>query len=166
MAFRNWLLRILDLWVILGAIGFGTALLTGTLLLLWVTRSVPVQAELPTPVVTVISPPTVTYPPPTPTPGAASSPTPGDLPLPPSAEDISVGAFVQITDTGGDGLRLRVEPGLESQVRFLGLEAEVFQVRDGPSQVDGHTWWHLVAPFDETRNGWAVANYLAVVQNP
>jgi hypothetical protein len=51
-------------------------------------------------------------------------------------------------------------------VRFLGLEAEVFQVSDGPRQVDGYTWWFLVAPYDASVQGWAVANYLAVVQNP
>jgi hypothetical protein len=62
---------------------------------------------------------------------------------------------------------LRVEPGLDSQVRLLGLETEVFQVTDGPQEVDGFTWWYLVAPFDETRNGWAVSNYLAATtQNP
>jgi hypothetical protein len=49
---------------------------------------------------------------------------------------------------------------------MLGVEAEVFQVRDGPRDVDGYVWWFLVAPTDETRGGWAVSNYLAVVQNP
>ena len=73
---------------------------------------------------------------------------------------------MQISGTGGDGLRLRTEPGLESEVRMLGLEAEVFQVKDGPREVDGYNWWYLVAPVDTTRRGWAVANYLAVVQNP
>jgi hypothetical protein len=40
-------------------------------------------------------------------------------------------------------------------------------VEDGPQEVDDFTWWYLVAPFDETRSGWAVANYLApTTQNP
>jgi hypothetical protein len=79
---------------------------------------------------------------------------------------VDIGAFVEITGTGGDGLRLRAEPGLDSDVRMLGGEAEVFQIRDGPREADGYTWWYLVALIDETRNGWAVSNYLAVVQNP
>jgi len=49
---------------------------------------------------------------------------------------------------------------------LLGSEAEVFRVQDGPREVDGYTWWYLVGPFDETRRGWAVANYLQIVQNP
>ena len=77
-----------------------------------------------------------------------------------------MGSFVQITGTGGDGLRIRTEPGLSSEVRFLGLDSEVFEIREGPQEIDGHTWWYLVAPFEENRNGWAVSGYLSVVQNP
>lgn len=73
---------------------------------------------------------------------------------------------MQIVGTGGDGLRLRTEPGLDSQVRLLGAEAEVFQIREGPQDVAGYTWWYLVAPYDESRQGWAVSNYLALIQNP
>jgi hypothetical protein len=73
---------------------------------------------------------------------------------------------VQIIGTGGDGLRLRDQPGLDGKVLLLGSEAEVFRVQDGPREVDGYTWWYLVGPFDETRRGWAVANYLQIVQNP
>jgi hypothetical protein len=75
-------------------------------------------------------------------------------------------AYVQISGTGGDGLRLRVEPGLKSEVRILGAEDEVFEVKDGPREADGFTWWYLVGPYDQTRRGWAVSNYLQVVQNP
>jgi hypothetical protein len=77
-----------------------------------------------------------------------------------------VDGYVQITGTGGDGLRLRTEAGLGSEVRFLGLEDEVFLIQDGPQNADGYVWWYLVAPFDETRRGWAVSNFLQVVQNP
>jgi hypothetical protein len=79
---------------------------------------------------------------------------------------IALGAHVQILGTGGDGLRLRMEPGLGGQVRLLGSEAEVFRVDDGPVELDGYTWWYLVGPFNERRHGWAVSNFLAVVQNP
>jgi hypothetical protein len=59
-----------------------------------------------------------------------------------------------------------VRRGLEGVVRFLAIESEVFQVTDGPREVDGYTWWYLTAPSDGTVQGWAVANYLAVIQNP
>jgi hypothetical protein len=46
------------------------------------------------------------------------------------------------------------------------MDDEVFQVKDGPKQVDNLIWWFLQAPYDTTRNGWAAANYLTVIQNP
>lgn len=79
---------------------------------------------------------------------------------------ISVGAYVQITGTGTDGLRLRESPGLDGKVKFIGIEAEVFLVQDGPREADGYTWWFLTAPYDDTVQGWAVSNYLSVIQNP
>jgi hypothetical protein len=82
------------------------------------------------------------------------------------ANIIVVGSYVQITGTGGDGLRLRSAPGLTSEQLFLGEDAEVFQVRDGPQEANGYIWWYLVAPYDESRAGWAAANFLAVVPPP
>jgi hypothetical protein len=59
-----------------------------------------------------------------------------------------------------------VDPDLDSQVRLLGEESEIFRVQDGPSQKGDYTWWYLVGPYDEARRGWAVSNYLEVVQGP
>jgi hypothetical protein len=155
----------LDPWIIFGALGFGTALLIATLLLLNWTRSPQASDDTQLAEITVISLPTPTQIIPTSTPTEVVTPEATGLPLPPPG-DISVGAFVQVTGTGGDGLRLRAGPGLDRDVRLLGLEAEVFLVQDGPQQADGFTWWNLEGPFDESRRGWAVANYLRVVQNP
>jgi hypothetical protein len=79
---------------------------------------------------------------------------------------IGVGAFVQVSGTGGDGLRLRTSPGLEYEMQFLGLEGELFLVADGPVEADGYTWWFVVGSYDETRQGWAAADFLALVPNP
>ncbi len=79
---------------------------------------------------------------------------------------IGVGIFVQISGTGGDGLRLRSGPGKDNPPRFLGYEAEVFRVKDGPKLADGLTWWFLEAPYDPGRSGWAAAQFLAVVAPP
>jgi len=79
---------------------------------------------------------------------------------------IAIGAYVQVTGTGVDGLRLRDEPGLDGQVQMLGSETEVFLVFDGPIESDNYTWWYLVGPYDESRTGWAVTNYLSLVQTP
>jgi len=76
---------------------------------------------------------------------------------------IGIGAFVQVSGTEGDGLRLRKEPGLSSEMQFLGLDGELFQVGDGPVDQDGYTWWFVVGSYDETRQGWAAADFLEVV---
>ncbi len=80
--------------------------------------------------------------------------------------EIGVGAFVQVRDTGGDGLRLRKGPGLGYEMQFLGLDGELFQIGDGPVDADGYTWWFVVGSYDETRQGWAAVDFLAVVPNP
>jgi hypothetical protein len=165
MDLRNLTRWILDPWLILGAIGFGFLMLVAGLVLLSITRPAAAPTGLSTAVVTVISVPTATSIPPTATPPGPETPTPSSLPLPPPGV-VASGAFVQIVGTGGDGLRLRTEPGLDSEVRVLGAETEVFVVTDGPSQADGYDWWYLESPSDRSRRGWAVANYLSVVQNP
>ncbi len=150
-------------WVVGGAIALALALLCAALFALWVSRTGRSSAAPATAVLNVIPLPSLTPIPPTP------SPTPtqaaGEA-LPPPADDITLGALVQVSGTGGDGLRLRAQPGLNGQVLFLGLESEVFEVRDGPRQADGYTWWLLVAPYDPTVSGWAVSNYLKVIQKP
>lgn len=79
---------------------------------------------------------------------------------------IAIGAYVQITGTGGDGLRIRSEPGLTGNPDFLGYDSEVFVVKEGPQVVDGYTWWRLVAPYDSTRVGWAAADFLSYIPSP
>lgn len=79
---------------------------------------------------------------------------------------VAVGNYVQITGTEGEGLRIRSEPGLNGEFEFLGYDSEVFLVQDGPRQADGFTWWYLVAPYDETRNGWAASDFLSYVPAP
>ena len=155
----------LNPWLIFGAIGVGVALLIATLLLLSWTRTPGAPGVGGTAVITIIDLPTATPILPTPTPTEVEAPEPTGLPLPPPGE-IAKDAYVQVTGTGGDGLRLRAGPGLDRDVRLLGVEDEVFLVQDGPQQADSYTWWFLIGPFDETRQGWAVANFLRVVQNP
>jgi hypothetical protein len=162
---RRLLSTITDPFVIIGAVILGILLLAALVGFLWFTRPISVSPGVGEAVLTVIPLPTETPLPPTLSPTAVITPTLTSLPLPPPG-NFNIGDYVQITGTGGDGLRLREEPGLESMVRLLGSEAEVFQVRDGPRQVDNYTWWYLVAPYDESRRGWAVANYLSLVQNP
>ena len=162
---RDILRGLLNLWVVVGAVSVALMLLSSTLLLLWLTRPEHTAEGLVTVEVNVIPVPTASQVLNTPPPKLDLTPT---LPVPPSPLPgiLAMGAYVQVSGTGGDGLRLRTLPSLESDVLFLAIESEVLQVRDGPHQEDGYTWWYLVAPYDETRYGWAVSNYLVVVQNP
>ncbi len=84
----------------------------------------------------------------------------------PAPTGIAVGNYVQITGTEGEGLRIRSEPGLNGEPQFMGYDSEVFVVKDGPREVDGFVWWYLVAPYDETRVGWAAADFLSYVPEP
>jgi hypothetical protein len=79
---------------------------------------------------------------------------------------INIDGYVQITGTGTDGLRIRSAPGLNTETVFRGEDSEVFLVKDGPQTADGYTWWYVVAPYDDTRAGWAAADFLAVVPPP
>jgi hypothetical protein len=152
--------------VILAALGLAVALLLGVSLLIAASKPARSPAGLVTAALTVIPIPSSTPLPPTPLPVTPTVTLDPNLPPAPPTGEISVGVFVQISGTGGDGLRLRSGPGLANEPQFLGFEGEIFQVEDGPVQADGYVWWRLQAPAGEQRQGWAVSNYLQFVQNP
>jgi hypothetical protein len=156
---RNNAPGLINPWTVLGAVLIAGCLLVVTLFAIGWTRPRPVgnQGFVPADI-TVIPPSTATPSPvPTPVPAGTSAPAQGQM---------GVGAYVQITGTEGAGLRIRSAPGLNSETVFRGEEAETFQVKDGPKQADGYTWWYIVAPYDTTRAGWAASDYLAVVPPP
>ena len=152
--------QLFNKWVILGALLFAGLLifLTATDIGLTTPRQTSpigfVPADLtiiPASTSTSAAPPTATIDP------FAPSATPTGLVL---------GNYVQITGTEGQGLRIRATPGLNGEFVFLGYDSEVFVVRDGPQTVDGYVWWYLVAPYDETRAGWAAADFLSFIPSP
>jgi hypothetical protein len=53
---------------------------------------------------------------------------------------------------------------LSGTVNFTALDAEAFLVIDGPVEADGYTWWHLEAPYDQTRNGWSAGDFLTPLE--
>jgi hypothetical protein len=112
-----------------------------------------VLTVIPAPTSTPLIQPTATTDPNAPT----ATPEPGKM---------VVGAYVQISGTNGEGLRIRSGPGLNSNQLFLGFDSEVFLVKDGPSEADGYTWYYLVAPYDEKRAGWAASQFLTLVPPP
>ena len=156
----RWLIDHVNIWVMLGAIlvAGGLVVLAGLLVfLLPLTPSSPQAAApaaftmIPAPSLTPTQPPVV----PTPTPTT-----------PPSVGGISVGNYVQVTGTEGAGLRIRSGPGTSNPHNFIGMDSEVFVVKDGPREADGFIWWFLEAPYDPSRTGWAASQYLSVVSAP
>ena len=147
-------------WVILGALALAGILLLITAVAIGLTSArrsadvgfVPANA-------TVIPAPTGTS-------GAPPTPTIDPFATPTSPAGIAIGNYVQITGTEGQGLRIRAEPGLGGEFQFLAFDSEVFVVQDGPREVDGYVWWYLVAPYDESRVGWAAADFLTYIPEP
>lgn len=152
----TWLKTYWNKWLLLAALIVLFVLCFLWWLLFWVLQPLQPASLASTAVLTVIPPPTIT-----PTLGATLTPTPPEEGA--GGNDIAVGVYVQIFDTGRDGLRLRSGPGTSYEVNFIGLDEEVFLVKDGPKEADGHTWWYLVAPYDANRSGWAASRYLEVV---
>jgi hypothetical protein len=76
----------------------------------------------------------------------------------------TIESYIQITGTGGNGLRLRASPGTEAEVNFIAAELEVFKVIGGPIQMGDYIWWQLIAPYDEGRQGWAASDFLSVIE--
>ena len=155
----RWFAGRINIWVILVALLIAGGLLALVVGLFYLFPPPPATATASQPALTMIPGPTPTATQP------ALTPTP--MPTEPVVVNgVTIGVYVKISGTEGSGLRLRDAPGTGSAMRFLGMDEELFLVKDGPKEADGFTWWFLEAPYDPNRSGWAAANYLAVVQAP
>jgi hypothetical protein len=152
--------QLFNRWVILGALGVAGVLILLTAIAIGLTTAPQTldvgfaPADL-----TVIPAPTVT-------PNVTATATTDPFAPTPAPTGIAIGNYAQITGTGGEGLRIRSEPGLNGNPVFLGFDSEAFLVKDGPREVDGYVWWYIVAPYDETRAGWAASDFLTYVPSP
>ena len=159
-ALRNWL----NSRVVIGAILFALCLFAVLVAILWSAKPEAYTQGAATAMISVIQAPTET---PilliTPTPTAEPTSSQGE---PPPSSQIALGDYVQVSGTGGDGLRVHSTAGVSSEVRYVAIESEVFLVIDGPIDTDGYIWWQLKDPYNETVVGWGVSNYLSVVQTP
>ena len=87
-------------------------------------------------------------------------PNPDPSPIP---GVFSVGYKVRIVNTGGEGLRIRQEPSLEGAPLFLGSEGEEFSIKDGPTISGNNVWWFIESEEEGLRRGWAVQDYLMIL---
>ena len=131
-----------------------------TLIILFLGRQ-PALANQATPQITMIAAPTMTPRPVEPT--ITMTPTQTSIPILPEGV-IGVGRYVQVSGTDGAGLRMRSEPGLSSDINFTAMDGEAFLVIAGPTELDGYVWWHLEAPYDESRNGWSAGAFLSTIE--
>jgi len=152
--------QLFNKWVILGAL-----LLAGFLLLI-TAISIGLTSSSRTSDVGFAPADVTVIPVPTGNSGAPPTPTIDPFASPTSPAGIAIGNYVQISGTNGEGLRIRKDPGLDGEFEFLGYDSEVFVVQDGPREVDGYEWWYLVAPYDDTRVGWAASDFLSYVPAP
>ena len=95
----------------------------------------------------------------------SSTPTPTVDPAFGDLHGIAVNVYVKISGTSGSGLNIRENAGTDSQTKFVANESEVFQVVEGPVMKNEIIWWKLVTPYDQSREGWAAATYLELVEN-
>ena len=153
----KWISARLNKWVVLGAVGIAAFLCVFWWFVFTLLRPEASQVAAQPAEIAIIAAPTITA-----SPAADLTETPDASQE--SRDGISVGTVVQIGGTEGAGLRLRSDPGIASEVRFIGMDAEVFEVQDGPQDQDDIVWWYLVSPYDEARSGWAASNYLTVVE--
>lgn len=153
----RWLFQQVNMFVILAGMLVAAGLIAVFMVIILLMPAPMKQTSEPPALLTVIVAPTPTLVPTRP----VESPTPT---APPSVGGISIGSYVQITGTEGQGLRLRSGAGTNNPLLFLGMDAEVFQVKDGPKMADNFTWWFLEAPYDPGRSGWAASNYLKAVE--
>lgn len=164
--FRSLLNWLFDPLIIFGSIVFSMLMFGAILLILLNTRSTHNPSIIPTVQLNIILAPTYT---PTQIPEIVeNTPEIGDNNATQTVGkyQMAVGYYVQVTGTEGDGLRLRSEPGLEKPVKYLASEGQVFEILDGPNEASGYLWWYLVAPMDQTVNGWAVEDFIQIIRNP
>ncbi|HUF37274.1 MAG TPA: hypothetical protein VMN57_02015 [Anaerolineales bacterium] len=156
--------KIFTPWTVLGALIVGLLLIGLAAWYLSYTAPDPVSPGIPTAEVAIILAPTATPPVPTAVPVTPTQAI--EIPPSPLPGIFTIGAVVQIAGTDGNGLNLRGEPGLDSGIQYLGFEAEVFTIQEGPVENNGMTWWFVVGFSDPDRSGWAAANFLELVQSP
>lgn len=118
------------------------------------------QYEYVTPIVQVITAPTLTQ-----VPTAPSQQPTTELVLPGSMS-LAPGTIVEITGTEGAGLRVRQDAGTSADALFLARDGERYVIKEGPKHVDDIFWYRIENTEDSTKKGWAAADYLKAVPNP
>lgn len=155
---------------LLAAVGASAGFLVGLILIVvgGALRNMAHGTSPSTPVLTVVAIPSPTPTVPAYTPAPTDTPQPTSVAVPTSAigRPIGTGTLVEVFGTEGDGLRIRQAPSLTAEVLLSGLDSEVFEVVGGPVEADGFRWWNLQNPYDSSKMGWAVEDFLRPLGTP
>lgn len=90
--------------------------------------------------------------------GADPTATTGDTP---SGGEIYAGATVEVANTGGSGVNVRLEPNTASEVVTVALDGQQFVTVETSVEGEGYIWW----PIDfEGTVGWIVQDYLILIE--
>ncbi len=96
--------------------------------------------------------------------GAATATTPGGATPPPNGEKVPIylGATVEVANTDGAGVNVRLEASTSSEVLAVFLDGTEIQVIGGPIESEDFVWWQISG--NEINSGWIVDEYLVVVE--
>ena len=83
----------------------------------------------------------------------------GEIPSPQPSPSPSTPWQARVVDTGGMGLHLRAQPGLDFPILGTLPEGIVAEVLEGPVEVKGHIWWKVAY---EGKEGWCAGEWLEI----
>jgi len=87
------------------------------------------------------------------------------IPASPIPGVFAVGIKVEISGTGGDGLRMREDPGMDSEILYLAREGEDCIILEGPKIEENLIWWKIQSLEEENKSGWSVQTYMNTINN-
>ena len=67
---------------------------------------------------------------------------------------------IRIGNTGGDGLLIRSNPGIDASPLYWGADGETYVIVDGPEISGNSIWWQIKSVANDEKVGWANHEYL------
>jgi len=100
---------------------------------------------------------TISTDPPTPTiaPTATTAPTP-DLSVAP--DEVTIGYYAQVVETGGVGVTVRNGPSTSNQPVVVASEGSILMITDGPTPGGEYDWWGV--RLSDGTVGWVAGDFL------
>jgi hypothetical protein len=78
-------------------------------------------------------------------------------------DSLTIGAYAQIANTGGQSLRARAEPGTSSEVVARFAPGTRLLILDGPIEKDTFIWWKVQS--EDGEGGWCADRWLEPLVN-